>query len=917
MQYSLLGLYRSLLHQILLQCPNQLTSLALKYKTYQKARGKHGVSWTWSEQELHRCLFDILINESSRRSVTVLVDALDEIGSHRTHSTTTLVRELISELGKVMNGHSPNNAGGKLKILVSCRYYPAIYDSGAPSILIEEENRQDISTLIETHQALNDMQRNMRAEGESLKKIIVKRASGIFLWVAIVLGEVTRLHDKGMSFKTIKKTVETVPETLHDLYQSLILSGDFDEQKQALKLFTWLIFAARPLSLAEFRDALATDAKMDHSSFAELSESENFYDLNAMEKVANYLSRGLVQVQRNERPKNPRPNPYFCPKIEKRQDDPIYDGRWQTLQLVHQSVLDYLRQEGLHQLAASTENLEYSPQWELSRSCIRYLLLENIVDKPFKFKRSKFTKDEFGGNVVVPLAFDFALTEYAHSFWLLHVMKVEEDHVDQQDLLQLFALKTQNGCLPDSCNFGPDTSTGPFQYDFDQMVTKYRTMIERVESVCQFWKSRQFGMRCQFCWALIEHPRHLTLIELLSLAGLKIAMLRMKELQPDSIEWKRAPSLLQYALIGRHQDSVDWILENLRGQHLRRLVDPDVPSPWFLPLTIAVAQGDQKIVHRLLKAGANVHVKTSSKWPHTMLGMAVELDNIAVVKELLNANANHMQDTLIRGAYFGNDIGPPHFIAAEEGYDDVLGLLLEQSYPGALTKQISSMRTHPGRSTLLHACRTETTIKTLLDHGADPNAQDYYLRTPLHRHCRSLALVQLLLDHGSDPTKRDLYGETPLQWKVGNSEFDEAYNLMFNWTDSFLRTAPMLHVLTCKKERKSIAWGWNIGENSEVATVVLIRTALDQHGISLDHDWNKQDREGRTLLAFAVEENLPQVVRLLLESKRVDSRIPDHRGFTPLGVAKMYGHHMIARILQKGHGNSISLSSIKLDHASR
>lgn len=65
-------------------------------------------------------------------------------------------------------------------------------------------------------------------------------------------------------------------------------------------------------------------------------------------------------------------------------------------------------------------------------------------------------------------------------------------------------------------------------------------------------------------------------------------------------------------------------------------------------------------------------------------------------------------------------------------------------------------------------------IKTLLEHGANPNVQNDYGWTPLHFasavETRNKEIVCLLLEHGADPNVLTNRKETPLSMLVGGGD---------------------------------------------------------------------------------------------------------------------------------------------------
>lgn len=79
-QKTPLGLFRSLLHQILDQIPDWLSEFSSIYKKRCETEGKPGEKWKWHETELQNFLKDSVPRTSKEYSIRIYVDALDECG---------------------------------------------------------------------------------------------------------------------------------------------------------------------------------------------------------------------------------------------------------------------------------------------------------------------------------------------------------------------------------------------------------------------------------------------------------------------------------------------------------------------------------------------------------------------------------------------------------------------------------------------------------------------------------------------------------------------------------------------------------------------------------------------------------------------------------------------------------------------
>jgi ankyrin repeat protein len=75
----------------------------------------------------------------------------------------------------------------------------------------------------------------------------------------------------------------------------------------------------------------------------------------------------------------------------------------------------------------------------------------------------------------------------------------------------------------------------------------------------------------------------------------------------------------------------------------------------------------------------------------------------------------------------------------------------------------------------LAAERSPALVELLLQHGANPNLNDYYGDTPLKKAFRAGRMdnASLLLDHRANPDERDTWGRTMLEQAVLEDRLDK------------------------------------------------------------------------------------------------------------------------------------------------
>lgn len=221
------------------------------------------------------------ISETSKsRPVVVFVDALDELGrSSAIEIVTFIMARLQPEACSV-------------RICFSCRHYPIISLQYGTTIYVEDQNTQDIRSVVEKR--LGDIKPLPEDARESIKQDIVAKSGGVFQWAVLVVGKVQELTMRGTSTKLIQKRIHETPSELQALYANLL--RDVDDQAQTVKLFQWVLFF-EALNLNQLRHALAIDISVPYKSVAEIEAEDTWAEsLEQLERTVRDLFKVLVEM---------------------------------------------------------------------------------------------------------------------------------------------------------------------------------------------------------------------------------------------------------------------------------------------------------------------------------------------------------------------------------------------------------------------------------------------------------------------------------------------------------------------------------------------------------------------------------------------------------------------------------------------
>ncbi|QDS77953.1 hypothetical protein FKW77_001558 [Venturia effusa] len=123
----------------------------------------------------------------------------------------------------------------------------------ARPIQVELQNSSDIHRYIEGQLA------EFPSADDKVGAMIRDRAQGIFQWVVLVVDKVIALARKGKTSRSIAQAVDQLPQSLAELYDSLLRTLDDEDKSISARLFLWVIYAEDPLSLPQLNQALQCD----------------------------------------------------------------------------------------------------------------------------------------------------------------------------------------------------------------------------------------------------------------------------------------------------------------------------------------------------------------------------------------------------------------------------------------------------------------------------------------------------------------------------------------------------------------------------------------------------------------------------------------------------------------------------------
>ncbi|GME60049.1 P-loop containing nucleoside triphosphate hydrolase [Neofusicoccum parvum] len=238
LQMSQQGLLRTLIYQIIQQKPS------LARTGFPEESELHQLFSLWTSKsitlaKLQRAL-DLMVKSTPEVCFVLFIDGLDEFtGDHST---------LIEFVKRLSN--NPN-----VKICVASRPWPVFEDAfqTGPNLRIEDLTYRDIVAFVESKfkesKGHAEMQVESPERAQELMRDIAVKASGVFLWVSLVVDCLIQGLADGEKVSVLYRRLNGMPRDLEGLFQKMINSINPERLEHASQIFKIVIAARQPITL--------------------------------------------------------------------------------------------------------------------------------------------------------------------------------------------------------------------------------------------------------------------------------------------------------------------------------------------------------------------------------------------------------------------------------------------------------------------------------------------------------------------------------------------------------------------------------------------------------------------------------------------------------------------------------------------
>ncbi|CZR63571.1 uncharacterized protein PAC_13468 [Phialocephala subalpina] len=357
MQMSKMGLLQALLYELIQGHVDLVPSLFPdRWRSYELFGGDVR-PWSWSELS---CAFDMLLDDTSKR-FCFFIDGLDEFDGD------------CAELAKFVLEKS---ARSNVKMCVASRPWLVFEDAFQckPSLRLEDLTARDIrlftSETLRGNNMFIHLEHLQPQEAEWLIVEVTGKASGVFLWVRLVVLSLLEGLQDGDTITDLYERLLLLPSDLEQLFLNILKGLKPFYFEQASKLFQYVRAAQKPLSLLSL--SFAEDGfKMAMSANVQALPPEQlkFRGENTRRRLISRC-KGLLEASTYKR-----------------------DGASAKVQYFHRTVKDFLHSPKIWQYITSEAPNSFDPDLMLCGAFLRQIKSMRIQRETFYI--FKWLLDEF------------------------------------------------------------------------------------------------------------------------------------------------------------------------------------------------------------------------------------------------------------------------------------------------------------------------------------------------------------------------------------------------------------------------------------------------------------------------------------------------------------------------------------------
>ncbi|KAL3474800.1 hypothetical protein BJX99DRAFT_230996 [Aspergillus californicus] len=703
LEKSVTGMYRSLLFQML----DKLPDLRNVFDTRPTVSPRAGpVEW---DIETLKHLLHNAIERLRDRQLILYIDALDECDEEE-------VRDMISFFEQL--GELSVCRQFRLLICFSSRHYPHITIDWKVELILDDQDghQQDISKYVHS-----ELKTGRSKQAQEIKEDVITRSSGIFLWVVLVVNILQKECDRG-HVHTLRRRLQEIPDGLHSLLKD-ILTRDNHNMRETLLCLQWILYARRPLTKQELYFAILAGTESNLAFLGEWTAEELSEEI--FRKFVLDSSKGLAETTKSKK---------------------------QTVQFIHESVRDFLRDDGLSNL--NVGSIAPGPSHDaLKQCCANYVDLDMSPCIP-AFEDLPPAKSAESRSLVEKTSQRYPFLEYAVQNVLHHSNAAAEHGTVQKTFMDRFPIARWilKNNLFEIHKIRRYTESASLMYILaeancakllEQLIEIGYTVPEPTERynnpliAAVMNQNEEAAIVLSF---LFLNEKSFLELEgwphqnMLSFGSARNRIKLVKLLLKFNVSQNHKNEALLRAVEEGHTDVVETLLQN--GAEVG-------PTGHFGldALFLAIDRGHESIVELLLESGTDLGPAGSRG--ETPLIYAARHQSLAIVRQLLDRGIDlEAQDRDGRTALSR---------AVENSSEGVVSLLLDRG--AGIHSRDSS-----GRTSLFHVSASESLVdwnirekiaELLLKTGADPNIYDNQGLTPLcfaARRIGAMGIFKKLLD---------------------------------------------------------------------------------------------------------------------------------------------------------------------------